>query len=301
MGGLARVGKYFAVIGRIRAERAPGRERNACRRRRAARHGRGAQTRYATSGLARLQFLIARAEELDQPVHAALLDLLVELRAIGLDQPRAQHIQIVEPPALRRLVEPVIDLDGLAARLRERAHDHVGVARRIAHRLILDLLVGLELRERARVQVNQQELELVHHLLLLRGRGGAPVRPHREPRGAAEIDVRQDVAIDDVANARDIARGDRLRADFVEHLLGRRLDERLRVRLVDALRGARGRGEAAEPAGKQRDKQKELLHSISRPSRSWEAGRCATLPGGARRPNRALATRWRRVGRWRPV
>src|SRR3954470_3471417 len=50
--------------------------------------------------LARGELLVTLREELDQSVHALLLDLLVELLLIGLDQPCAEHVDVIHTPAL---------------------------------------------------------------------------------------------------------------------------------------------------------------------------------------------------------
>ena len=51
--------------------------------------------------IARRKLLVAVGEKLDQPVDAALLDLVAELRTVGLDQPRAEHVHVIDAPTLR--------------------------------------------------------------------------------------------------------------------------------------------------------------------------------------------------------
>ena len=88
----------------------------------------------------------------DQAVDALGVDLLRELAAVGLHQPHAQHVQVVDLPAgalARRLLEPVVQLDRVAAAADFGAHHHVGVVGRAALRLEADRLV-VDLRERAR-------------------------------------------------------------------------------------------------------------------------------------------------------
>ena len=53
---------------------------------------------------ARCKLLVALREKLNQTVHAALLDLVAELLPIGLDEPNAENVQVIQTPPLRRLV-----------------------------------------------------------------------------------------------------------------------------------------------------------------------------------------------------
>jgi hypothetical protein len=43
----------------------------------------------------RSKLLVALSEKLDQTVHAAFLDLVAELLPICLDQPDAEHVQVI--------------------------------------------------------------------------------------------------------------------------------------------------------------------------------------------------------------
>lgn len=45
--------------------------------------------------LSRRKLLVALSEELDQSFHASLLDLLIELLPVCLDQPGAEHVQVI--------------------------------------------------------------------------------------------------------------------------------------------------------------------------------------------------------------
>jgi hypothetical protein len=45
--------------------------------------------------IARSKLLVALSEKLDQSVHAALLDLVAELLPVCLDQPDAEHVQVI--------------------------------------------------------------------------------------------------------------------------------------------------------------------------------------------------------------
>ncbi|CAM2149406.1 hypothetical protein PT2222_210101 [Paraburkholderia tropica] len=193
-------------------------------------------------------------------MHAALLDLFLELLLVSLDQPRAEHVDVIHAPALRRLVQAVVEFDRLAVVHNGRTDHDVGVVRVRAERLVVDLLVA-HLSERARVRADQQRLELFDDLLLLVGRRRAPVAAHRELRGAAEVGVRQDLLVDQLRDLADVAGLDRLVAlDLVHDLLRDRLDHRVGVAGVDGLRGCRA-GEREEH-GENREQQ-EFFHSES--------------------------------------
>src|SRR3954469_15971837 len=71
-------------------------------------------TSIASALLAAGVVLVALREPRDQAVDALGIDLLGELAAVGLDQPHAQDVQVVDLPAgafARRLLEPVVQLD----------------------------------------------------------------------------------------------------------------------------------------------------------------------------------------------
>jgi hypothetical protein len=50
------------------------------------------------------KLLVALSEKLNQSAHAALLDLVAELLPVCLDQPDAEHVQVIYAPALRRAI-----------------------------------------------------------------------------------------------------------------------------------------------------------------------------------------------------
>src|SRR5579864_4930801 len=84
--------------------------------------------------LARSKLLVALSKKLDQGVYAVLLNLVVELLPIRLNQPRAEHVQVIHAPALRRFVQTVVDFYGSGLVDRDRAYHNVGIGRRDAHR-----------------------------------------------------------------------------------------------------------------------------------------------------------------------
>ena len=120
---------------------------------------------------------IALGQGGDQAVDALGVDFLGKLAAVGLDQPDAQHVQVVDLPAgaiAGSFLEAVIELDRIAAAADLGAHDDFVVFGLGAHRLELHGLV-LDLLERAGIAAHEQRLELVLELLLLLGRGLAPM------------------------------------------------------------------------------------------------------------------------------
>src|SRR5205085_6583682 len=87
---------------------------------------------------------IALGERGDQAVDALGVDLLRELGAVGFHQPHTQHVEVVDLPAgahARRLLQPVFELDRIAAAADLAADDDVGVGGRGAQRLHADALV----------------------------------------------------------------------------------------------------------------------------------------------------------------
>ncbi len=127
--------------------------------------------------------LLRAASAAIRPSMPLAVDLLRELGAVGVDQPDAQHIEVVDLPAgalAGRLLEAVVELHRIAAASDLGAHQHVLVVGRAAERADGDGLVA-HLVERAGIGAHQQGLELVLQALLLFGRcSGA--RPGRPPR-----------------------------------------------------------------------------------------------------------------------
>src|SRR5690606_38140699 len=78
--------------------------------------------------------LVARRERGDQAVDALGVDLLRELAAVGVDQPDAEHVEVVDLPAAALaggLLEPVVDLHRIAATATDLgAHQHLLVVGR---------------------------------------------------------------------------------------------------------------------------------------------------------------------------
>src|SRR5262249_50619138 len=134
-------------------------------------------------------------QHLDESVDAVVAHFLGVARAVGRTQADAAHAHVVALPVAGGAFHVVFDLDRLGARLaHERAHRHLGVARPHAHGPHFDRLVAVA-RQRAGVGAHQQRAEFARQLLLLLGRGVAPVRAHRDLRRAPEAEVRQAAAL----------------------------------------------------------------------------------------------------------
>ena len=172
--------------------------------------------------------LVALGELGDQAVDAVGADLLREAVAVVLDQPDAEHVDVVDLPAVAGLLEPVVELDRIALAADLGAHDDLVVGRRRAHRLQLDRLLRAHLRQRAGVRADEQQLELVLQALLLIGRRLLPVAADRRCRHALEVDVGQHLLVDQRDDLPDVAGLDRLVGlDGVENVGRDVLDERV--------------------------------------------------------------------------
>ena len=204
--------------------------------------------------------LVALRQRGDQAVDALGVDLLRELAAVGIDQPDAEHVQVVDLPAAglaRRLLEPVVELDRVAAAAHLGAHQHFLVVGRAAERAHGHGLVA-DLVERAGVGAHQQGLELFLQALLLLGRGLAPGRAHGGGGHALEVHVRHDLGVDQHHDLVDVAGLDRLVGlDGLEHVGREALDQRV-GRFVGGMRGPhearQPRQRAAAPASARRPK-----------------------------------------------
>src|SRR5471030_537422 len=182
-------------------------------------------------GLQRLagQRLVLGRQRLDQAVDAALGDFGREGALVGLHQPRAEHVDVIDLPTAGGLLDAVVELDGLAARhVHLRTHFDFGIAGVGAQRLEVDGFI-LDLRQRARVGEDQQRAELVLQRFLLVRRGGAPLATGRFGGHTLEVDVRQDLGLDQVHDFFLVAGLDRLVAlGRVDHVLADTLDQHVR-------------------------------------------------------------------------
>ena len=146
---------------------------------------------------------------------------------MGLHQPRAQHIHVIDLPRIASLLQSIVQLDGVTLALDHGAHDHIRVGRTGTGRQVLNDLV-LDLGSGTRIGVHQQGLELVLQTQTLIRRGATPGRADGGCRHAHEVHVRHDLGID---HGRDLAQVTRLDGlvglDRGHHLVGDRLNERL--------------------------------------------------------------------------
>src|SRR5690606_10021550 len=102
-----------------------------------------------SGSLARDELAVLVGKAANQAIDPAARGLLVELGAVGFDQPDAEHVDVVDLPGASEFLQPVVELDRLAAWLHDlAAHDDIGGVVGRTQRPHPDLLV-VDRRERA--------------------------------------------------------------------------------------------------------------------------------------------------------